>query len=297
MIRGSNKKGAGSMSHAMGRTSFTRADIEALAPAMKIGILATVSENGLPHMTLLSSLRASSPTRLTFGQFTEGFSKSNVRRNPRTGFLVMTLQKELWRGTAAFSHTEKGGPDFEAYNNEPLFRYNSYFGIHTVYYLDLVGHGGRESLPMGGILSASLATAAARAVGGAAGKCRALNQWTRGVMSAMGNPKFAAYVAPDGYPRIIPILQAQAASGDRILFSPLAYGDELGGIPAGTCLAAFGMTLKMEDVLMRGTYTGIRRICGVRCGQLEVEWVYNSMPPAPGQVYPPTECAAVRAFE
>src|SRR5208337_3154221 len=76
----SNEKGAGSMSHTAQRTVFTRADIEAHAPAMKIGVLATVSENGLPHMTLLSSLRASSPTRLTFGQFTEGFSKTNVRR-------------------------------------------------------------------------------------------------------------------------------------------------------------------------------------------------------------------------
>ena len=259
---------------------------------MKIGILATVGEDGLPHMTLLSSLRASSPTRLTFGQFTEGFSKKNVGRNPRTGFLVMTLHKELWRGTATFSHTEKGGPDYDAYNNEPLFRYNSYFGIHTVYCLDLMAHTGRESLPMGGIVSASLATAAARAAEGAAAQCRALNQWTRGVMSAMGNPKFAAYVAPDGYPRIIPLLQAQAASRDRILFSPLAYGDELAAVPAGTCLAVFGMTLKMEDVLTRGTYAGIRRICGIRCGQLDVDWVYNSMPPAPGQIYPPTVCAA-----
>jgi hypothetical protein len=114
-------------------------------------------------------------------------------------------------------------------------------------------------------------------------------------MSAMGNPKFAAYVAPDGYPRIIPILQAQAASNDRILLSPLAYREELEAVPAGTCLAAFGMTLKMEDVLVRGTYAGIRRICGIRCGQVDVDWVYNSMPPAPGRIFPPAECAAVRA--
>jgi hypothetical protein len=293
----SNEKGAGNMSDTMRLTTFTGSDIEALAPAMKIGVLATVSGNGLPHMTLLSSLRASSPSRLTFGQFTEGLSKTNVRRSPRTGFLAMTLQKELWRGIARFSHTEKAGPEYDAYNNEPMFRYNAYLGIHTVFYLDLIAHTGREGLPMGSIVAATLATAAARAATGTAGECQTLNQWTRGVMSAMGNLKFAAYVAPDGYPRIVPILQAQAASRDRILFSPLAYGDELESIPAGACLAVFGMTLKMEDVLMRGTYGGIRRICGIRCGQLEVDWVYNSMPPVPGQVYPPIECAAVRAFD
>ncbi|MGA2641271.1 MAG: pyridoxamine 5'-phosphate oxidase family protein, partial [Spirochaetia bacterium] len=158
-------------------TTFSDSDIAGLAPAMKIGLLATVNDEGLPHLTLLSTLRAASPASLTFGQFTEGLSKRHVRRNPHVGFLVMSLQKELWRGTATFSHVEKNGPDYDSYNNEPLFRYNAYFGIHTVYYLDLVGHTGRQSLPMGGIIAASLATAAARAGTGSANNCKALNQW------------------------------------------------------------------------------------------------------------------------
>jgi hypothetical protein len=284
------------MSGSAYKTTFSSSDIEGLAPAMKIGLLATINDEGLPHMTLLSTLRASSPTTLTFGQFTEGLSKDHVRRNPRTGFLVMSLQKELWRGTASFSHTEKGGVDYDAYNNEPLFRYNAYFGIHTVFCLNLVGQTGRQSLPMGGIVAASLATAVARVMTGSAKGCKALNLWTRALMSAMGNLKFAAYVAPDGCPRIIPILQAQAASGDRILFSPLVYGGEIAEIPSGASLAIFGMTLRMEDVLMRGRYAGMRRICGLRCGVAEIDWLYNSMPPVPGQVYPPTELAAVRSF-
>jgi hypothetical protein len=275
-------------------TRFSDQDIQGLAPSMKIGLLATVNGEGLPHLTLLSSLRAASPTRLTFGQFTEGLSKFYLRNNPRAGFLVMTLHKELWRGTAAFTHIEKGGPEYDAYNNEPLFRYNAYFGIHTVFYLDLVHHTGRESLPMGGVVAASLATAAARAMTGPVRDCRALNPWTRVLMSAMGNLKFAAYVAPDGYPRIVPILQAQAASKDRILFSPLVYGDELRAIPSGASLALFGMTLNMEDVMMRGKYSGIRRVRGVRCGEVKVDWVYNSMPPVPGRIYPAVELKTVR---
>jgi hypothetical protein len=286
--------------HAMeGRTpltAFSESDIEGLAPSMKIGLLATVDDGGLPHMTLLSSLRAASPTRLTFGQFAEGESKAFIRRHPRAGFLVMTLQKELWRGTASFTHTGKSGPEYDAYNDEPLFRYNAYFGIHTVYFLDLVGHSGRRTLPMGGIVAASVATLVSRAALGPARGCAALNPWTRSLMSGMGNLKFASYVAPDGYPRIIPILQAQAASRDRILFSPLVYGDELGEIPEGASLALFGMTLKMEDVLLRGRYAGIRRVCGIRCGMVEIDWAYNPMPPVPGRIYPPTQLAPVRSF-
>jgi hypothetical protein len=282
------------MSETTRLTTFSDLDIRGLAPVMKIGMLAVVDEEGLPHLTLLSSLRAAAATTLTFGQFTEGRSKRCIRRNPRAGFLVMTLRRELWRGAARFTRTERGGPEFDSYNNEPLFRYNAYFGIHTVFYLDLVRHTGRESLPMGGIAAASLATAAAGLFTGPARGFRALNPWTRSLMSAMGNLKFAAYVASDGYPWIVPVLQARAASGDRIIFSPLAYGDELEAVPSGACLALFGMTLKMEDVMMRGTYTGIRRMGGIRCAEVKVDWVYNSMPPVPGQIYPAVELEAVR---
>jgi hypothetical protein len=209
----------------------------------------------------------------------------------------MSLQKKLWRGSASFTGTAKGGPAFDAYNNEPLFRYNSYFGIHTVYFLDLVGHTGRQDLPMGGIVAASLATALARAFAGSQGDCAAVNPWTHSLMSTMGALKFAAWVAPDGFPRIVPVLQAQAASRDRILFSSLVYGEELSAIPEGTAMALFGVTLSMEDVLMRGRYVGMRRFCGIRCGVAKVDWLYNSMPPIPGQVYPPRELPAVRTFD
>jgi hypothetical protein len=47
------------------------------------------------------------------------------------------------------------------------------------------------------------------------------------------------------------------------------------------------MALTMEDVLLRGKYQGIRRVGGIKAGVVEVDWVYNPMPPVPGQVYPP----------
>jgi hypothetical protein len=271
-------------------TVFTDADIESFKPVTKVGILATVNEAGLPHLTLLPSLQAASSSVLTFGQFTEGLSKAHVVRHPKVGFLIMTLSRELWRGTAAFTHREGSGLEYEAYNKIPMFRYNSYFGVHTVYYFDLVKHSGKERLPMGRIVGSTLATMAASALARKPGK--AVNPLTRELMNTMGNLKFAAYVAHDGFPRIIPVIQAQAA-GDRIIFSIGAYGDELGAIPPGVSLAVFALTLKMEDVLVRGTYRGVRRLGGLACGLMDVDWVYNSMPPVPGQIYPPKELAAV----
>lgn len=277
-------------------TSFSKADMRSFEPEMKVGILATVNEEGLPHLTLISTLRASTPTQVVWGQFTEGLSKKFVRRNPRTAFLIMTLDKELWRGKADFTHTARQGKEFEMYNNTPMFRYNAYFGVHTVYYMDLVEYYGREALPMGRVVMAAVQTLIARTLAGKRGQKDVLNFWTRGLMNKMDNLKFLAYIGADDYPVIIPVIQAQASDGEHILFSVSAYKGELEAIPEDTTVAVFGMSLDMEDVLMRGTFQGIRRMGGFRCGVVGVNWVYNSMPPVPQQIYPSLNFEPVTDF-
>jgi hypothetical protein len=278
-------------------TIFTDADIRDTRPAVKIGLLATVSPQGLPHVTLISSLMACSPTRLSFGQFVEGRSKQHLRERPQAGFLIMSPARNVWRGTALFRETAKAGPEFDHYNDVPMFRYNAYLGIHTVYYLDLVAHSGPRPLPTGRVVFAALQSMLARTVGDLPDRPPALNPWTRALLDKLDNLKFLAYVRADGHPVLIPALQAQSLDAAHVVFSLSVYRDELEAIPVGTCLAVFGMTLAMEDVLVRGVYRGVRRVGGVRVGVLEVDWVYNSMPPVPGQVYPPTELAAVTDFE
>jgi hypothetical protein len=267
-------------------TEFSQADMEAIEPMMKVGLLATVNEEGLPHLTLISSLRANTPGQLIWGQFTEGLSKGYVRNNPRAGFLIMTLDKELWRGKATFTHTAQQGPEFEMYNNTPMFRYNAYFGVHTIYYMDLVQHSGRQALPMARIIMAAVKTMLARMVSGERGSRDVLNLWTRDLMNKLDNLKFLAYVDDKGYPVIVPIIQAQAADAERVIFATGTYDNELEAIPEGTTVAVFAMSLDMEDVLMRGRFLGISRAGGARCGQVEVNWVYNPMPPAPHRSIP-----------
>jgi hypothetical protein len=277
-------------------TTFSDADIQAFAPELKIGLLATVNPAGQPHLTLISSLSACSPTQVVWGQFTEGLSKAHVRENPKTGFLIMSLQKELWRGKATFTHTAQGGPEFERYNNQPMFRYNAYFGIHTVYYMNLVAHTGRQPLPMNAVVGAAIRTLLARTVGGPRGRKAVLNDWTRGLLNKLDNLKFVSYVGDDGYPVIVPAIQAQTSGREHVIFALGAYGDELRLIPQGATVAVFGMALSMEDVLLRGECRGIRRIAGVPCGVVAVNWVYNPMPPVPGQIYPEVPLQPVNVF-
>ena len=145
-----------------GYKELNERDIAAFEPDAKIGLLATVNSEGLPHITLITSLKAKTPTQLTWGQFTEGESKKHVRDNPKTAFAVMNLDKELWRGTATWTHSENEGDDYIAYNQTPMFRYNAYFGIHTVHYMDLVELTERSSVSIPRLLSGSLVAFAAQ---------------------------------------------------------------------------------------------------------------------------------------
>jgi hypothetical protein len=277
-------------------TTFSEEDINSTRPEMKVGLLATVTPEGLPHVTMLSTVMACGPDQVCFGQFTEGMSKKHILQNPKTGFLVMSLDRNLWRGKATYTHSARNGREYDYYNNVPMFRYNAYFGVHTVYYLDLVEQTGKTSLPMNRIILAALQTMLARMLGGKHGRTPAINPWTRAFLDKMDNLKFLAYVGPDGYPLIIPAIQAQSLDTQHVLFSTSVYTEELMAIPAGVPLAVFSMALTMEDVLLRGTYQGIRRVGGFKAGVVEVDWVYNPMPPVPGQVYPATEIRAVTQF-
>jgi hypothetical protein len=279
----------------LAHAKFTEQDMKATEPAMKIGLLATVNPQGLPHLTLISSLKAATPETVTWGQFTEGMSKQNLLENPKTAFLIMTLDKQVWRGKARWTHSEKGGPEYEWYNNIPMFRYNAYFGIHTVHFMDLVGHTGRHPLPMNGIVFAALKTMLARLVMKKESR-KVMNPWTLAFFNKIDNLKFLAWVDEDGFPWVVPAIQAQAGDGRHLLLSTGVFGEELKAIPTGAPVAVLGMALTMEDVLARGTFQGIQRYAGLSCARVLVDWVYNPMPPVPGQIYPPTEIVPVTSF-
>jgi hypothetical protein len=276
--------------------AFAPDDMKAFEQEAKCALVATVNPEGLPHVTLISSLRARRPDQLMWGQFTEGLSKKHVRINPKTGFLVLTLDRRLWRGQAVWTHALGEGPEYEMYNKTPMFRYNAYFGIHTVHYMDLVKTYGRESLPLARVVAASLLTRIAGPAAGRGSEAQALKPWAVGLFNRLNALRFMAYIHEDGFPRIFPMLQGLAAGSGRIVFSPLAYGRELEALEAGQAVAVFAMSLSMEDVLARGTFQGYRRRRGARLGLVDLDWVYNSMPPNPGQIYPAAPLAAVERF-
>ncbi|MFH2008796.1 MAG: hypothetical protein ABI333_19570, partial [bacterium] len=248
--------------------------------------LATLDGEGLPHLSLITTLRAKSPEQLLWGQFCEGRSKSNVREHPQVGFLCMTMKREIWRGRARWTHASQQGTDYELLNQSPMFRYNAYFGIHTVHYMDVEAVSDREGLPLPGVAAGLLSTAITRIAARSGLGPPILTPWATRLLARPDTLKFLAYVREDGFPEIVPALPCLAADSRRLVFAPTVYRPLLTSFTRGATVAVFGLNLSMESVLVRGTFAGYGGLRRLGTGIIDINWVYNSMPPKFGVVYP-----------
>ena len=250
-----------------------------LALDSKVALLGTIDDEGGPHLTFLSSLQSLGEDKITFGQFCVGRSKVFLPQRPICAFLALTADMRWLRGAARFTHTAKTGPEFDMYNNKPLFRYNAYFGINTVWYLDLLGVTGVQKLPMPQIAAGALLSRAA-APFAAQNEKSALTRFGKALFAGIGNPKFLCCETADGL-SIVPVVQAAPAGADRVVFSGLPHGEDLKALEPGAKLCVMALNLDMQSVLAKGTYAGKK---GVHT--MDIERVYNSMPPASGYIYP-----------
>ena len=278
------------------KREFSQDDIEAFKPSEKVGLLASTNFEGLPHVSMITSMQAQDANTLLVGEFVTGASKKFIRKNHNVGFLFMTFSRHMWRGKATWTHAEKSGPEYELMNLIPMFRYNTYFGINTVHYCDLVETSEKAALPMGPIIVEALKTLLAKGMVKTESKQRILKPFVEKMFNGLTSLKFLSYIKDDGYPTLIPIIQCQAADSRRLAFSSGVFQDELKAIPPGTQVAIFCMNFGIEDVLIRGKFNGFKRTCGIDLATVDIDWVYNSMPPAVGQVYPETELKAVVEF-
>lgn len=278
------------------RSSLSELEMAAFAPAEKIGLVACINPEGEPHVSLITSIMAARPDQLTLGQFCVGLSKQYIQQNPEIAFLIMTMDRRLWRGRARWTHLRREGPEYRRYNEIPMFRYNTYFGINTVHYLDLLEVSGPVQLPMPQIIRAAILTRLAKGAAVTGARGRILSPFAQGLFNKMDALKFLSYMGAGGIPQIVPVIQCQAADSRRLAFAGGVFQEELRRVPAGSTTAVFCLTMGMEDVLVRGTFRGFRRHRGIRLGTVDIEWVYNSMPPCHGQIYPEVPLAPVAAF-
>ncbi len=274
---------------------LTEQDIAAFEPDAKIALLATVDPEGLPHVTLITTLMAKGPDELMFGQFSEGRSKRNLRADDKAGWLVMNAERQVWRGRARWTRQATEGPDYEAYNKRPIYRYNSYFGIHTVHYLDLVEHQPKVGLAMPSVVTGSLLAQAVRVARRRREDHRILKPWAVSHLAGLSTLKYLSWIDADGYPTLVPVVPCAPAGTTRLVIAPTVFKADLRRLQAGTPVAVLALNLKLESVLVRGIFRGWRGLPGLRTGLLDIDFVYNSLPPVHGQIWPPQPLGVVAA--
>ncbi len=278
------------------RNHFTKEDIAAFAPAEKVGIVATINDDNIPHLSLLTSIMAHGENTVTIGEFCRGVSKTYMQKKNNISFALLTMDKRLWRGRARWTELKQEGPEYEIYNQQPMFRYNTYFGINTVHYLDLLEIEGPESLPIWKIITSAIKTKLAKGGASTAPEEQVMKDFAVNLFNKLDSLKFLSWMGDEGFPVIIPIIQCQASDTGRLFFHPGPYGEELNRIADGSEVTVFGLTMQMEDVLVRGTYRAPKRYRGIRGAAVDISWVYNSMPPNHGQIYPKVPLETVTEF-
>jgi hypothetical protein len=266
----------------------------------KIGLLCSVAPDGYPHIALITSLSVKDRKTIMWGQFSQGLSKTYLKDNPKTGFLVVSPDQRWWSGKALHTGTVVKGEDFEFFNNKPLFRYNSYCGFGAVHYGKLVDVSVGEPLPLLKIALGFLHSGALRSGAlGSGGVKKLLASHTEDnaiqkmppygleLASGLACLKFAAFVDTDGFPRLFPVMQGRPAGHNALVFSPSPYTDLLVQIPAEVKSAVFLANLSLESLLLQGCWFNTEKGGRLKGAVFEIDRVYNSMLPVSGYIYPP----------
>lgn len=267
----------------MMRNYLTEEEIKAFAITMKIGLVATVDDQGEPHITVLSTLSGKDPKTMMFGKFVKGTSTDHLLARPKAGFFIMNTDKEFWYGKMDYSHLLKEGEDYIMFNNQPLYRYNTYFGINTVYYLSLLEISEKANLPMGQVIINAIKVMLLKNRFKSKDSKEVMKPWAVKFTAKLDTLKFLAFVGEDGYPEIVPIIQAQSVGSSRIVIKNMPFSERLSGLKEGTKVAILAFSMTMEDILLKGTFSGF---CKRGYGYLDIERIYNAMPPIHKYIYP-----------
>lgn len=263
--------------------------IEFSQPEMMLKLVGTIDERGWPHITFIVSNQVVSKTQLVWAAFTEGMSKKNVLKNPKQGILYMTSEMpfKFLQLKVDFINISKEGEDLEHFNNAKLFRYLTYYRVHTAYYNNIIASTAVRNLPLFGIIKGILKNVIGK--GGAKTKLKEkrLNVIGYKLFTTTIAVRAMVYIDPsDGYPIIIPCIQLQAADHNRLVFPPSILKEDLYQIPINSKVAVFGMNFDFANQVVKGTFTGFKRFRGIKFGVIEIEEIYNSSPVVVGKIYP-----------
>jgi hypothetical protein len=261
-------------------------------PGMMLKLIGTIDKRGWPHITFIAMNRIINKKQLVWGAFTEGTSKKNVKENPKHGILYMTANMpfKFLQVKADFNHTTTEGEDLEFFNSSDLFRYFTYYRVHTAYYNNITSISPIRNLPLFGIVKGILKNIIGKGAAKTKLNEKRLNVIGYDLFTSKIGIRVIGYIDPsDSYPIIIPCIQLQAADHNRLVFPPSVLKGDLYKIPKDSKVAVFGMNFDFASQVVKGTFTGFKKFRGIKFGVIEIEEIYNGAPLVVGKIYPEIE--------
>lgn len=256
-------------------------DAKAFDNPYKVAFIAMLDSDKNIHITLLSTLM-NKGKEMMFGEFVVGNSKKYIYENPDTAFLIMSLDMKVWTGNMHFTRNATEGEDYIHYNNMPLYRYNSYFGINKVHYADLIDISEAKPLKLVGSIMNKIAVGAKKHSLYNDNASPALRPWVEKMMKKIDTLSFIAFMGKDGFLKMVPAIQAESVSSSRIVLKQKPYKEELKDLKEGDKISLYALRLDMSGVLVKGIYHKAKG----DFGYIDIETVYNPLPPKPGVIYP-----------
>lgn len=260
---------------------------------LEIGLklITTVDPRGWPHITMIFSNRAKTPTQVVWGQFTEGTSKKNILNNSKQGIFYMNAEMpyKFVQVKVDYDYLKRGGEDCEQFSRGRMFRYLTYVNVHTCYYNTVKAVTDVRGLGIVGIVKGFLTNVIAKGGSRLENPEDKLPEFGQKIINKLTSVKVISYVAPDGYPVIIPCFGLNAPDRSRLIFPLSQFKDDLEQIPKNAKVAAYVVVsenLELTNMMVNGTFTGFDKFRGFKYGIIEIDEIYNSMPPLHGVIYP-----------
>ncbi len=239
---------------------FTEEEIKYFDNPYKVAIIATVDEDGDIHMFNASTLMNKGDDEMMFGEFVRGKSKKLIYRNPKTGFFIMSVDQHFWTGSMDFTHSVTEGEDYVYMNQYQLFRFNT--------------------LNLPGVIANALKVMAMKPFFAGDKNKKMLRPWAEKFMSGLITLEFLGFMGEDGYPHIVPIIQAQAASSSRIFLTKAPYSKMMKDLKDGQRVGIYGFSLDMEATHVNGVFhEGPLGTCYV-----DIDKLYATAPPISGEI-------------
>lgn len=255
--------------------------LNALKGEMTPKFMATRSADGIPNVVPCVSLLPADdqPETLFFGNFLLRKSIRNLQEDNRVGIMVVTEELQGWVLTGDFLEFQRTGPYVDQQMSSRLLRYNAYTGIRNAGLIQLRSFEGGFKVSK---LQVAMDYLLARLGKDRGGNGRGANNTgcsiplpVRREFARMAAVKVLAWIAEDGYPRIVPVLSLQP-KGEGALVSRIGAG-ELPLPPDGARVACNILTFEAISYQVKGVWNSSGKV-----GRMAVQEVYAGGPPIPG---------------